>query len=144
MNVRATAEQPEYRLADIGIQMHRIDDLQGFIAGQVGQRRAYLREAGAEIFAAVTGDEQQRAAVVQERKARVERRLKQWVLVDTGHGHQQRIDDRIPGDDHSPLQRFRGQVAFRADGGREQEIADYIHDAPVHFLGPGLLHVAGS
>jgi hypothetical protein len=64
--------------------------------------------------------------------------------VDPRHRRLQRVDDRVAGDDDAAVEALRLEVRPRARGGREQEVADHVDRAPVHFFRPRLRNVVGA
>ncbi len=88
------------RFADVRVEVHRIDNLHILVLrGDFSQRVADLLKATAKAFAAVARHQNRFLAVVQERIARSKFCLKLAVSQHAVTHPNQRINDRIAGDE---------------------------------------------
>ena len=134
-----------YRLADIGIKVHRIYEIHLRIAlGKVLDRTAHIDESLAEVLAAVSGY-QHHAAAVRE-TCRVVTRLPQdiaqlgierLVRLDLVDHHVQRVDDRIARDgDTAVFDSFLNQILTGGIRRCEMQRSNAPGYLPVHFFRP--------
>ena len=144
MDVAHPAERLQHRAAHIRIQMDRINDVDVIAQRQLGQGRADMGEAVAEVFPPVTGHQQDAATAVQERKCAVEPAPQAFVAVDAGNREAQRIDHGIAGHDHLPCRLLAEQQLLCGRRRRKQPLADQVDGTAVHFFRPWLRQVTGA
>ncbi|MNG21495.1 hypothetical protein D3C84_1058670 [compost metagenome] len=82
MHIEQLAQLFGHRAQDVGIEMHRVDDLDIRPLGQVTQGLADVQEAFAEVLPAVAGHQQQLASGLQERELLVQFATQPGIVID--------------------------------------------------------------
>jgi len=133
------------RLPDVGVEVHRVEE--GGLREaprQLRDRLAYGFESGAEVLAAVAGDQNQ-AWAVSGRQGLGEAGDGRRVLLDDVPREEERVDDRVARDEDAlrrdPLLEQVLPVQFR---GREVQCGQARRKHPVGLFGPGRVEVAGA
>lgn len=137
----------------VGVEVHGVDEVDfGVPLGEAFDGAAHGEEAVAEVFAAVSGDEHEAAAVAKA----VEVVAGGAELVGKGCGESgvvfdfvddpvEGVDDGVAGDGDAGVVDVFAQEVFAAErSGREVVGGDPSGDLAVHFFRPGAVDVVGA
>ena len=144
VHIGQVAQMLRHRPKNIGVQMHRVNDLDIAALRQLTQGFTDIEEAVAEIFPTMPGDQQDLAVGLQEGKLLVQTGTQFGILFDALRSQLQGIDHRVASDKRAPLQAFAQQVATRFVGRGKQHVGTQIDAATVHLFRPWAVDITGT
>ncbi len=140
------SEDPFNRLLNIRIEVHGVEDFHVWMhPGYLGQGVADVLEPLAEVFAAMAGDENQPFVRVKERKSFVELRPEIRLLFDHPDNGQERVDDRVAGNEDGLLRDpFPKEVLPCRFGRSKVQVRERARNLAVDLFGERRILIMGA